>query len=111
MNKFELAKAIVNTLKSSEGINITVNADDYSFIETNSNINNVIFLGLGGSYAYGTYLDGSDIDVRGIAMHSKRDQILSTGFDQVVDVKTDTTMLYCTVLQENIRLSHKKYIA
>lgn len=93
MNKLELAKAIVNTLKTSEGVNTAVNANDYSFVETDSNINNsIIFLGLGGSYAYGTYLDGSDIDVRGIAMHSKRDQILSTGFDQVVDVKTDTTI-------------------
>ena len=56
----------------------------------------IILLGLGGSYAYGTNLPTSDIDVRGIALNSAED-ILCGGltddhFEQVVNEATDTTI-------------------
>ena len=56
----------------------------------------IILLGLGGSYAYGTNLQTSDIDVRGIALNSRED-ILCLGmsddhFEQIVNEETDTTV-------------------
>lgn len=56
----------------------------------------IILLGLGGSYAYGTNLPTSDIDVRGIALNSRED-ILCLGmsddhFEQIVNEETDTTV-------------------
>jgi len=70
-----------------------------ALIETKDGIllgSNIIMLGLGGSYAYGTNNENSDIDVRGIALNSRED-ILAGGFsddhfDQVVNEATDTTI-------------------
>lgn len=36
--------------------------------------------------------EGSDLDVRGIALNSKEEVLLGTDFEQVVDVDTDTTV-------------------
>ena len=52
--------------------------------------NNIILLGLGGSHAYGTNVEGSDIDIRGIALNSKSDILGSSNFEQVVNEATDT---------------------
>ena len=56
---------------------------------------NIIMLGLGGSYAYGTNNENSDIDIRGIFLNS-REELLSGGFidkcEQVVNEATDTTI-------------------
>lgn len=71
----------------------TLKTKDYDFLRTNKNLgNNIIILTLGGSYAYGMNKEGSDLDVRGIALNSKSDVLLGTDFDQVVDVNTDTTI-------------------
>lgn len=66
---------------------------DYDFLRTDKNLgNNIIILTLGGSYAYGMDKEGSDLDVRGIALNSKSDVLLGTDFAQVVDDNTDTTI-------------------
>ena len=56
----------------------------------------IILLGLGGSYAYGTNVPTSDIDVRGICLNSRDDILAGTvsdeHFEQVVNVATDTTI-------------------
>ena len=49
-------------------------------------------MGLGGSYAYGTNNENSDIDVRGVTLNSKSDLIGLTHFEQYVDTQTDTTI-------------------
>ena len=53
---------------------------------------NIIFLTYGGSYAYGTNVEGSDIDIRGCALNSKADLLGTGSFEQVVDTGTDTVV-------------------
>lgn len=69
------------------------NDKSYEFLKTNEHLgDNIVLLGLGGSYAYGTNIETSDIDIRGIATNSKREILLGEDFEQVVDVPTDTTV-------------------
>lgn len=70
-----------------------VNSEEYNFLRANEHLgNNIILLGLGGSHAYGTDNENSDVDVRGIALNSKKEILLGTDFEQVVDNPTDTTI-------------------
>lgn len=67
--------------------------EEYIFIHTNPRLGqNIILLGLGGSYSYGTNNDNSDLDIRGITMNLKSDLIGLTEFEQYVDDKTDTVI-------------------
>lgn len=46
-----------------------LNKDNYKFIHSNENLgDNIIYLTLSGSIGYGTNLDSSDIDLRGITI-------------------------------------------
>ena len=65
---------------------------EYNFLREKPLGNNVILLGLGGSYAYGTNVESSDLDVRGIATHSPADILTRKGFDQVENSETDTVV-------------------
>ena len=55
--------------------------------------NNICLLALGGSKAYGTNIETSDTDIRGIAINPLN-QIygLQKDFEQIVDTNTDTTI-------------------
>ena len=51
---------------------------EYEFLKTNEHLgNNIILIGLGGSYAYGTNKEdgSSDLDVRGCTLNTKFLQI------------------------------------
>lgn len=66
---------------------------EYEFLKTNPHLgNNIILLGMGGSHAYGTNVEGSDVDIRGVALNSKSDILGTSDFEQVVDNTTDTTI-------------------
>ena len=66
---------------------------EYSFIRNHKRFGNrIMFLGIGGSYAYGTNNEGSDIDVRGVALQLPSDLIGLTEFEQYEDDKTDTVI-------------------
>lgn len=53
-----------------------LNTKEYEFLKTNEHLGDkIILLGLGGSHAYGTNLESSDVDVRGVALNSKSDII------------------------------------
>lgn len=68
-------------------------SDKYSFLRNNMYLGqNIILLALGGSYAYGTNNDDSDIDIRGIATNTKRNILTSNDFEQVVETETDTVI-------------------
>ena len=65
----------------------------YSFLNTNPHLENkIMFLTLGGSYAYGTNVETSDVDIRGCALNSRFDILGLSSFEQVVDSETDTTI-------------------
>lgn len=66
---------------------------EYDFIKKDEHLGkNIILLGLSGSYSYGTNVETSDIDVRGITLNSKSDLIGLTNYEQYVDKATDTTI-------------------
>lgn len=67
-------------------------SEDYSFLKQDPLGENIILLGVGGSYAYGTNNENSDIDLRGVATHSPEDILTRKGFEQVVNEATDTTV-------------------
>lgn len=70
-----------------------IEGESYQFLRTNPHLENkIIFLTLGGSYAYGTNVETSDVDVRGCALNSPSDLLGLSSFDQVVNSETDTTI-------------------
>lgn len=65
----------------------------YNFIWIDKDFSRrIVVLGLGGSYAYGTNNENSDIDIRGAAMNSREELLLGKDFGQIVDTDTDTTI-------------------
>ena len=66
---------------------------EYDFLKTNEHLGNkVILLTLGGSHAYGTNVETSDVDIRGCALNSKADILTNQNFEQFVNEETDTTI-------------------
>lgn len=65
----------------------------YKFLSENEHLgDNIILLGLGGSHAYGLTTPTSDLDIRGIAINSRKELLLQNDFEQVVNKETDTTI-------------------
>lgn len=76
-----------------EEIKKLVNSREYDFLRTNEHLgSNIIMLGLGGSHAYGTNIETSDVDIRGCALNSKEDILGGTQFEQFINEETDTTV-------------------
>lgn len=74
-------------------IKTMLNGSQYDFLRTNEHLgNNIILLTLGGSHAYGTNVEGSDLDVRGCALNSKEEILTNKNFEQFVNEETDTTI-------------------
>lgn len=73
--------------------NSILNQPEYQFLQTDFHLkNNLILLGISGSYAYGTNNEKSDLDLRGIMLNQKSDLIGMTKYEQYIDDKTDTTI-------------------
>lgn len=76
-----------------EQIKEMVAGNQYDFLRTNPHLaGKIIFLTLGGSHAYGTNVEASDVDVRGCALNSRSDLLGLSAFEQVVNTETDTTI-------------------
>lgn len=76
-----------------EEIKAMLLSPEYNFLRENEHVKNrIAFLCLGGSYAYGTNIESSDVDVRGCALNSRSDILGMTGFESLVDKDTDTTI-------------------
>lgn len=74
-------------------IKSALKSDSYDFLRNDKNLGtNISLLGLGGSHAYGTNNEHSDLDIRGVATNSKRNIFIGQDFEQVVEVDTDTTV-------------------
>ncbi len=66
---------------------------EYDFLRTNPRLGKrIILMGVGGSYAYGTNNENSDIDFRGITLNTPSDLLGLTQFEQYEDDKTDTVI-------------------
>lgn len=66
---------------------------EYDFLRENEHLKDrIVLLTLGGSYAYGTNIETSDVDIRGCALNSTSDILGMTNFEQVVHAETDTTV-------------------
>ena len=73
--------------------NVVFSDPAYNFLKEDSRIkNSLILLCFGGSHAYGTNIETSDIDVRGICLNSKEEILSGTPFDQIIDNNTDTVI-------------------
>lgn len=76
-----------------EEIKTKLNSDEYSFLRTDKNLGkNIIILTLGGSHAYGTNNESSDLDIRGCALNNKMQILTNQNFEQFVNEETDTTI-------------------
>lgn len=70
-----------------------VSSEQYEFLRSDEHLGkNIILLGLGGSHAYGTNTDTSDLDIRGCALNSKEELLTNVRFEQFVNNDTDTTI-------------------
>lgn len=70
-----------------------VSSEEYNFLKNNDHLGDrIILIGLGGSHAYGTNNETSDLDIRGCALNSKEEILTNQHYEQFVDEKTDTTV-------------------
>ncbi len=70
-----------------------LNSSEYDFLRTHPRLGKrMILMGLGGSYAYGTNNENSDVDFRGITLNLPSDLLGLTKFEQYEDENTDTVI-------------------
>lgn len=70
-----------------------MNTAEYDFLRSNERLGDrIMLLGLGGSYAYGTNNEVSDIDFRGVTLQLPSDLLGMTKFEQFEDDGTDTVI-------------------
>ena len=76
-----------------EKVTALLESPQYAFLKENEYLGDrIIFLTLGGSHAYGTNIETSDVDIRGVCHQRPQDLIGLSQFEQVVDNATDTTI-------------------
>lgn len=95
-----------------------INAEDYRFLDDMAVKHKPVLIGFGGSVAYGTNIETSDTDIRGIAMNTVEEAILGKDFEQFTNVlpkNPDTdkinrfvTSVFTDMVIKNNYLSHKK---
>ena len=91
---------VIKVIHRKKGLNMNVEqikeklkSKEYDFLRTDPHLgNNIILLGLGGSHAYGTNIETSDLDVRGCAINSKIEILTNVNFEQCCNETTDTTI-------------------
>ena len=84
------ANTITEKLRQITGRDIDVST--YKFLDEEFKTHTPILINMSGSFAYGTNVATSDIDIRGIAMDTDRDIVLGKTFEQFRDVASDSTI-------------------
>ena len=75
-----------------EEIKQKVASKEYNFLRENEHLGkNIILLGLGGSHAYGTNTESSDLDIRGIAVNRKEEILSNIRFMCKISIKLRTS--------------------
>jgi predicted nucleotidyltransferase len=70
-----------------------INSSEYDFLRTDEHLgDNIILLTVGGSHAYGTNVETSDLDIRGIAVERPKEIIGLSYFEQFEHKESDTTI-------------------
>ena len=70
-----------------------IEGKEYDFLRTDPRLGkNIILLGVSGSHGYGTNREGSDVDLRGIALNGRSDLLGLDTFEQFEDRITDTVI-------------------
>lgn len=70
-----------------------LSSSEYEFLRTDPHLGrNILILTTAGSIAYGTNVDTSDIDVRGVTIETKQDIMGLSSFEQFEDRTTDTVI-------------------
>ena len=78
---------------TKSALDALIESEQYDFLRNMPELgSNIVLLGLGGSHAYGTNNENSDVDLRGVAVNSPRNIYLGRDFEQVVETETDTTV-------------------
>lgn len=73
--------------------NMVNSAPEYAFLHENEHLgSNIMLLTLGGSYAYGTNIETSDVDIRGCALNTGVELLTGNDFEVVTNEATDTTI-------------------
>lgn len=70
-----------------------LNSSKYEFVRSDPHLGkNVLILTAAGSIAYGTNIESSDIDIRGVTVESRHDLMGLSSFEQFEDRETDTVI-------------------
>lgn len=75
-----------------EKIKKILNSSQYNFLRSNPKLKNMMLLTVGGSHAYGTNNENSDIDIRGICLENIEEYWGLSRFEQFTDSQTDTVI-------------------
>ena len=66
---------------------------EYDFLREDEHLGkNIILLTIGGSHAYGTNTETSDLDIRGVCTRMPREILVGKKMEQVINESTDTTI-------------------
>ncbi|MFQ8601367.1 MAG: DNA polymerase beta superfamily protein, partial [Oscillospiraceae bacterium] len=76
-----------------EAIKARLQEPAYDFIRTDAHLGgNILFLTLGGSFAYGTNVEDSDLDLRGCVRCTREELLGLSRYEQFLDRETDTLL-------------------